>query len=121
MGFFADQDSVVEVDFPEAGVTVWIRRYMDEGIHEDVRNNMFKLNLRDNDDDASRAVRLQTGDLFTLQKMITKVVTPEKTYTAPIGMALLRKMTRAASAKLIAVVNENNPLEEAESETETEE
>lgn len=119
--FFADQDSLVEVEFPDDGVTVWMRQYYDAGITEDVQNNTLSMKLSDGDDPANREARIKLGNLFTLQQMIVKIETNDKTYTKPIGLGILRKMRPAARAKLIAVVNENNPLEELEGETETEE
>lgn len=118
--FFADQVSVEEVHFEDDGVTVWIRRYIDAGIRDDIRNQMVRVNLVDEartDNPSAREARLQTGDLFVLQKMITKVTTEENTFTAPIGMGLLRRMSDVARAKLIAVVNEYNPLPDEEQKT----
>jgi len=121
--FFADQASVEEVHFEEDRVTVWIRKYVDAGIRDDVRNQMVRINLQEQNGKTGqelREARLQTGDLFVLQKMITKIETPERTYTAPnIGMTVLRNMDDHARARLMAVVEENNPLSEEE-ETPTE-
>jgi hypothetical protein len=118
--FFADRDSVEEVHFEEDGVTVWIRKYVDAGIRDDVRNQMVRVNLADSggkDSQEIREARLQTGDLFMLQKMVTKIQTPDKTFTAPIGMQVLRNMDDRARARLVAVINEYNPLADEEPET----
>ena len=118
-GFFADQDSTVVIEFPAdsdgPAVTVTMRKYYDAGITEDVSNNTLHLKMQDGDDPNQREGRVALGNLFTLQRMILKIdVDGDRVYTSPIGLTILRKMKTSARAKLIGVVNENNPLEDDE-------
>ena len=98
MQFFVDRDSTVEVPL-EDGVTVWLRKYIDAGARRDLQAAMDRWVGRDG---GKTQAQLHIGDLLLLQKMIVKVITPERTYSGPIGRVLLRKLDRS---KLIAVLS----------------
>lgn len=124
MSFFADQTSTVQVEFPEDGVVVHLKKYITAGIREDVRNQMVRINVLDqvSGNGASgrdqREARVQTGDFFVLQQMIVRVDVPDGVPRphVPVSKSFLAGLTPAAVNRLVAAVNEWNPLVETEPE-----
>ena len=108
MRSFGDQESSVEIALPN-GWRVSMRKYVDLGLQRDLYAYLTKLNAKDDGDRVTRGAKVQAGGLFIIQKLITKVVTPERTFFAPLGLQLLRTMDDGPSlSELIRIVNQNN-------------
>lgn len=122
--FFTDRTATTEVHFPEDGVTVTLKKYIDGGIQDDVKNQAIRVRVQSRrngkqqgqSDDEVREASIRAGDLYVIQQMALKVVTPERTYNHPIGMELFRRMKPQAVARLVQEINEHNPLSDADSD-----
>ncbi len=90
------------------GMTVTMRKYVDPGLQRDLDVYLSRLNAKDGSDPANREHRIQAGEIYLVQKLLVKVETANKTYTAPIGMRLLRTIEGPSWSELVRIVNKNN-------------
>ena len=108
---FSDPRETVTVNF-ENGATVVLKKYADAGIQEDLDSESTQYRSIENDggEDPERVAFVHLSNLKYIQKMILSVSLPDgKEITAPVGMATVRRFSRQAYARLLHIINANNP------------
>lgn len=112
--FYADPNAedLIELD---DGTKIYILKEMDAGIQEDIQDAMIKVQIKNdaknggkaNEEDTEASV--YSTNLKMIQMMVRRIEFPDgKKLTAPFGLTIFRRMTRAAYAAIIDRINENN-------------